>query len=340
MKCFGAGLLIVTSCLTGPAFAVDFWHSSTVWAGQGECSATFVFDSGFKEIENLRVTVTAVDQKGKEVASGVLEVPKFGQSSSDRFADAFLEGEGVCDDNLTIVVKEATAIVDGKRTDLLKSKTLSTRDFKPFKIRIENEAGAGSGKYPEALPSGVDRDGGRNEAKSPGQRSVLLSGVHGDRELLAGPQWACASSGGTSQAGSSRWVLALGDNSTFTALKPASSALPASYEDGTYTFDGTRLTLKVVNVAFDLDRESASFREADLDAFRSGESRIVTARGIRFVPSATPLPTEEMYEISQLTSAYMIGTTRFRQKRRGEPEFTSPPFAFTCHHAAKDVPME
>ncbi|MBF0208747.1 MAG: hypothetical protein HQK53_17915 [Oligoflexia bacterium] len=140
MKRFTSGLLVVTSCLAAclaaPAYAVDFWHSSTVWAGQGQCSAVFSFDSGMEEIKNLQVTVAAINKAGKKVASGVLEIPQFGQSSADRYADAFLEGEEICAEDLTIVVNKATAIVDGKRTDLLKSKALSARDFKPFRIRV------------------------------------------------------------------------------------------------------------------------------------------------------------------------------------------------------------
>ena len=136
MKRFTSGLLVVTSCLAAPAYAVDFWHSSTVWAGQGQCSAVFSFDSGMEEIKNLQVTVAAINKAGKKVASGVLEIPQFGQSSADRYADAFLEGEEICADDLTIVVNKAIATVDGKRTDLLKSKILSARDFKPFKIRV------------------------------------------------------------------------------------------------------------------------------------------------------------------------------------------------------------
>jgi len=48
----------------------------------------------------------------------------------------YWEAEDLCDDNLTIFVDKATAIVAGKRTDLIRSKSLSARDFKPFKIRI------------------------------------------------------------------------------------------------------------------------------------------------------------------------------------------------------------
>lgn len=136
MKKLIAGLVVATSCLTAPAYAITFWHSNTVWAGQGQCSAVFSFDSGMEEIKNLQVSISAVNKAGKKVSSGVLEVKEFGQSSADRYSDAILEGEEVCDDNLTIVVNKATAIVDGKRTDLLKSKSISAQDFKPFKIRM------------------------------------------------------------------------------------------------------------------------------------------------------------------------------------------------------------
>ncbi|MBS0309227.1 MAG: hypothetical protein JSS58_09675 [Proteobacteria bacterium] len=136
MKNFIFVLLVVAASLAESAHALEFWHSSTVWAGQGQCSAMFSFDSGMEEVKNLQVTVTAVNKAGKKVASGVLEIQKFGQSSADRYADAFLEGEEICADDLTIVVNKATAIVDGKRIDLLKSKTLAVRDFKPFKIRL------------------------------------------------------------------------------------------------------------------------------------------------------------------------------------------------------------
>jgi len=136
MKRHTFAALIIISCLAAPAHAVDLWHSSTVWAGQGQCSAVFSFDSGMEEIRNLQVSVSAANKAGKKVASGMLEIPQFGQSSANRYADAFLEGEEICADDLTIVVNKATAIVDGKRTDLLKSKALSARDFKPFKIRV------------------------------------------------------------------------------------------------------------------------------------------------------------------------------------------------------------
>jgi hypothetical protein len=129
-------LLVVVALMARPASAIDFWHSNTVWTGQGGCSAVFTFDSGGEEIANLQVSVLAIDGSDKQVLSNVLRINSFGQSSADRYADAFLEGEAVCSDGLTIVVNKATAVVEGKQVDLLKKKMLSFRDFKPFKIRI------------------------------------------------------------------------------------------------------------------------------------------------------------------------------------------------------------
>ena len=136
MKRCTSALLIIVSCVATPAHAVEFWHSQTVWAGQGQCSAVFSFDSGGEEIKNLQVSVSAIDKAGQKVASGVLEIEKFGQSSAARYADAFLEGEETCADDLTVIVEKATAVVDGKRTDLLKTGALSARYFKPFRIRV------------------------------------------------------------------------------------------------------------------------------------------------------------------------------------------------------------
>lgn len=130
------GLLFLVAM---PAYAVDFWHSSTTWINHGQCSAEFTFDGGgWEEIQNLRVSVTAINQAGKKVASGVLEIEQFGNSSADRYAKAFIEGEELCEEKLAIVVNKATAIIDGKRIDLMKTKSLTSRDFKPFKIQVGN----------------------------------------------------------------------------------------------------------------------------------------------------------------------------------------------------------
>lgn len=122
--------------LPGLTQAVEFWHSSTIWAGQGACSAVFSFDSGLHDITDLRVAVKAVSPEGETVMHGELAIDQFGQSSAERYADAFLEGEAVCADNLTIQIEEATARLDGRLIDLLATQSLTPRDFRPLPIRF------------------------------------------------------------------------------------------------------------------------------------------------------------------------------------------------------------
>lgn len=136
MKTTALVSLVTASSVFVPAGAVEFWHSSTVWAGQGQCSAVFSFDSGGDKIENLQVSVSAVNHAGEKLTTGVLEVHQFGDSSANRYADAFLESEAVCDDDLTIVVTGATGVLNGKRIDLLKAGALTAREFKPFRVRV------------------------------------------------------------------------------------------------------------------------------------------------------------------------------------------------------------
>ncbi|MEI6514311.1 MAG: IrmA family protein [bacterium] len=136
MKGSAALLFFIAYCVSLPANAIEFWHSNTTWAGQGQCSAAFSFDAGEEDVKSLQVAVTAVAKGGKKVVSGVLEIKEFGQSDATRYANAFLEGEALCDSGLIIVVNKATAVIDGKRVDLLKTKSLSARDFKPFRISI------------------------------------------------------------------------------------------------------------------------------------------------------------------------------------------------------------
>lgn len=118
-----------------PAQALEIWHSNTVWAGQGQCSAVFGLDS-MEAIEKLEISITVVDAKGKKVASGTITTEGFGGTSADRYAESFIEGEAFCADNLTLIVKKATANIEGVRTDLLKTQALAVRAFKPFPIRL------------------------------------------------------------------------------------------------------------------------------------------------------------------------------------------------------------
>lgn len=100
-------------------------------------SAEFTFDGfGIDEINDLKVSVNAIDQSGKIVTSGVLEVEQFGGPGAGRYASAFLESEDICSDGLTIVITKASAVINDKKIDLLKSKLISIRKFQPYKILL------------------------------------------------------------------------------------------------------------------------------------------------------------------------------------------------------------
>ena len=138
-------------CLAAASSAADvetirFWNTNKVFANQGQCSAVFFFDSGLQSIENLQVSFSALNPSGENVATGILEIANFGNGSADRYADAFAESEHFCDDDLTIIVDQATAIIEGKQVDLLAKKALVPEDFKPFKIRTTSARETGKGQ--------------------------------------------------------------------------------------------------------------------------------------------------------------------------------------------------
>ena len=69
--------------------------------------------------------------------SGVLEVDQFGGGGAGRYATAFLESEQICADGLTIVITKASAVINDKKIDLLKSKLISIRKFQPYRIILK-----------------------------------------------------------------------------------------------------------------------------------------------------------------------------------------------------------
>ena len=100
------------------------------------CAASFTFDSGLEHVQKLQIALTAVDRDGKSRASTVLEVAEFGLSNASRYGEAYWESEAACDEKLALVVTRATAILEGKPVDLLKSHDLQVRNFKPFGITL------------------------------------------------------------------------------------------------------------------------------------------------------------------------------------------------------------
>lgn len=138
MRFLKYGLAALALCASLPAQAVEFWHSDTVWAGQGMCAAAFTFDSGGETVVNLRVALSAVDKAGNNIDSFILSIPEFGSLSADRYATELWESDVACDDEVKLVVTSATAVVNDERTDLLKNQGIAARAFKPFTIHVGN----------------------------------------------------------------------------------------------------------------------------------------------------------------------------------------------------------
>lgn len=136
MRFLEYGLAALTLSASMQAQAVEFWHSDTVWAGQGMCAATFTFDSGGEPVSNLRIALSAVDKDGNNIDTFMLEIHEFGASNADRYATEVWESDMACDDDLKLVVMSASAVISDERQDLLKTQGLSVRHFLPFSIRL------------------------------------------------------------------------------------------------------------------------------------------------------------------------------------------------------------
>ena len=129
------GVSLLFSCQCACA-GVDFWNSNLTWAGQGQCSAEFTFDSGFESIDELSIRFNLIDGAGKVVATDSMSLDAFGGSSATRYAKVFVESEEICNTDLKLVVTDALATMDGKKVDLVKTKGIAAREFKPFSIKV------------------------------------------------------------------------------------------------------------------------------------------------------------------------------------------------------------
>jgi hypothetical protein len=139
--------------LTLPAHAIEVWHSNTVFANQGQCAATLTLDSGGEEFRQVRLQAAVLDKAGRRLTAKTLDVPSIGASSAERFAEALLEGEALCDESLQLQITSATAVVNGKRIDLLRTGQLTPRAFRPMPIRVSSPAAAAAPTPKPATPA-------------------------------------------------------------------------------------------------------------------------------------------------------------------------------------------
>jgi hypothetical protein len=140
--------------LISTAHAIEFRHSATFPIDRGQCSAVFLFDSELAKINDMAITVAIVDAYGKKIASDVLQISRFGVSSSDRYTYAFLEGEELCNDDLSIVVEQAAATIDDHHyTNLLEAQQLKVQQFEPFRIILGYHQSSTHYSTPKSLPT-------------------------------------------------------------------------------------------------------------------------------------------------------------------------------------------
>ncbi|UYM58279.1 MULTISPECIES: IrmA family protein [Leclercia] len=128
-----AGTMMASLLFMAPASALEIWHSNTVWANQGMCSATFMLDSGMSEVGPLEIGVELVNVQGVVVAIDTLNVDRFGDSEATRYQTTFLESEAVCEDDLTVRFT-ALVTVSGQSKKTLPLSELHIRTFKPFTL--------------------------------------------------------------------------------------------------------------------------------------------------------------------------------------------------------------
>ena len=71
--------LLVLLIISKNAYAgIEFWNSNLTWAGQGQCSATFTFDSGYENIQKLNIDFNLVDKSGNIIADDTIALDAFG----------------------------------------------------------------------------------------------------------------------------------------------------------------------------------------------------------------------------------------------------------------------
>ena len=156
MKFLRRSFAVLALCTAAvQAQTIEFWHSNTAWAGQGMCAATFTFDSGGEAVSNLRVALSVFDKAGSNIDTIMLNVPEFGGSNAERYATEFWESDTACEEDLTLVVTSASANINEKRQDLLRTRKLVLQQFKPFTIQVGGTAPA---PVVQALPGGVQCD--------------------------------------------------------------------------------------------------------------------------------------------------------------------------------------
>jgi hypothetical protein len=133
-------LLGTLLCGNSQAAGIEIRHVNTVFANMGQCAAEFFLDGGppGDELTDVQITLD-LRIRGEKAARLSLSVPIVGGAEANRYQSAIDTGEGLCNDDPTAVfiLRSATAVADGKRIDLLKTKSVFIGHFKPTPIKFK-----------------------------------------------------------------------------------------------------------------------------------------------------------------------------------------------------------
>ncbi|MGO3130577.1 MAG: IrmA family protein [Alcaligenes sp.] len=177
-----SAVVLMSGLISGPAQAIQMWHSDTVWANQGMCAANFTFDSGLDRVQQLKVHIRVLDKKTNNVvAQDVIELDEFGGSNADRYATGYWHSGIACDEDLRLLVTQASAVIEGVHVDLLAKRELEIRPFVPYEITIQAPRAAQS-QHPDACQTSKfnvqaviqDKDGYSNVRAQPNAKSDVI----------------------------------------------------------------------------------------------------------------------------------------------------------------------
>ena len=178
-------VLALGGLMTLQAQAIEVWHSNTVFGGQGQCVATLTLDSGLEEFRQVKLQAAVLDKAGRRLMTQTLDLPSIGSSSAERFAEVMLEGEALCDEQLQLQITSATAVLNGKRIDLLRAGQLTARTFRPMPIRISTPATAAAPAPKPAAPAGRVIDLHLTAAPQLSQEGIHIQSAEGRHAMYA-----------------------------------------------------------------------------------------------------------------------------------------------------------
>lgn len=134
-------LMMALCCLvtwSQTASAMSIRNTSLVFANHGMCSAAFDIDSGLEEMSDVKIYYQVLNEVADTIDNGMFLIDHFGYSTASRFERVYLEKEALCEEALTLKITKATAVINGKKVDLIKFADLREEKFKPMKIIINS----------------------------------------------------------------------------------------------------------------------------------------------------------------------------------------------------------